>query len=189
MGEELKTSLVLENRAGANGLLAAEAVAKAAPDGYTILWTAGSTIAIAPQLLAKPPFDALGDLAPVVNVGASPLAIAMYPGAGVRTLAEFVAQAKTRELKLSSTGIGSLTHMTIELLTQATRGRIIHVPYKGAGAALPDVLAGHVDGALSDINTYTAYFQDGRLLPIAVSSEKRLDIRPMCRRWARPSAA
>jgi tripartite-type tricarboxylate transporter receptor subunit TctC len=178
LGEELKTTIVVDNKAGASGMICSEYVARATPDGYTLMYTGGSAVTIAPQLVAKPPINSLTDLVPVNVVGASPLVISMHPGAGIRTLAEFMAQARSRDLKLASAGIGTLTHLTIELLSQATGGRIVHVPYKGGGAALADALAGHVDGMVSDIPPVFAQFQDGRLVPVAVTSEQRVDMLP-----------
>lgn len=178
LGDELKTPVIVENKVGASGMIGSEFVAKAAPDGFTLLYTGGSAISIVPQLVAKPPINSLTDLVPVNVAGASPLVISLHPSVGIRSLAEFLAQARTRDLKLASAGIGTLTHLTIELLSQATGGRIVHVPYKGGGAAVADALAGHVDGMISDIPPVFQHFQDNRLVPIALTSEQRMDLLP-----------
>lgn len=178
LGEELKTSVVVENKAGASGMICSEYVAKAPPDGYTLMYTGGSAVTIAPQLVAKPPINSLTDLVPVNVAGASPLVVSMHPGAGIRSLPEFLAQARTRDLKIASAGIGTLTHLVIELLSQATGGRIVHVPYKGGGAALADALAGHVDAMVSDIPPVFPNYQEGKLVPVAVTSEQRVEMLP-----------
>jgi tripartite-type tricarboxylate transporter receptor subunit TctC len=178
LGEEMKGTIVVENKAGASGMICSEYVSRSAPDGYTLMYTGGSAVAIAPQLVAKPSINSLTDLAPINLIGASPLVLSLHPGAKIRDLQEFLAQAHTRELKIASAGVGTLTHLTIELLSQATGGKIIHVPYKGGGAALADSLAGHVDGMVSDIPPVFQHFQDRKLLPIALTSEKRFELLP-----------
>ena len=175
LGEELRTSWVVENRAGASGMICSEYVAKSAPDGYTLMYTGGSAVTIAPQLVARPPIDSLQDLVPVNMVGGSPLVLSLSPSAGVRNLAEFLALARSKPVSLGSAGAGTLTHLTIEMLGQATGNKIIHVPYKGGGAAVVDALAGHVQGMISDPPPVLQHFQEGRLLPIAVTSDRRLD--------------
>jgi tripartite-type tricarboxylate transporter receptor subunit TctC len=178
LSQEMTGTVVVDNKAGASGMICSEYVARSAPDGYTLMYTGGSAVVIAPQLVAKPSINSLTDLAPINLIGASPLVLSLHPGARVRDLQEFLAQARTRELKIASAGIGTLTHLTIELLSQATGGKIIHVPYKGGGAALADSLAGHVDGMVSDIPPVFQYFQDRKLLPIALTSEKRFELLP-----------
>jgi tripartite-type tricarboxylate transporter receptor subunit TctC len=178
MGDELKGTLVVDNKAGASGMICSDYVAKSAPDGYTLMYTAGSAITVAPHLVAKPPINSLTDLMPVNGIGAAPLVLSLHPGTNIRTLAEFIAQAKTRQLTLASAGIGTLTHLTIELLAQVTGGKIVHVPYKGGGAAVVDALSGHVDGMISDIPPVLQQFQAGKLVPIAVTSEQRFDLLP-----------
>jgi tripartite-type tricarboxylate transporter receptor subunit TctC len=177
-GEELKATIVVDNKTGASGMICSEYVAKSAPDGYTLMYTGGSAITIAPQLVAKPPINALTDLVPVNAIGASPLILSVHPGLGVRTLPEFLARAKAKQLSLASAGIGTLTHLTIELLAQVTGGKIVHVPYKGGGAAVIDALAGHVDGMITDIPPVLQQFQEGKLVPIAVTSEQRFELLP-----------
>jgi tripartite-type tricarboxylate transporter receptor subunit TctC len=176
IGEELKATMVVDNKAGASGMICSDYVAKAAPDGYTLMYTAGSAITVAPHLVAKPPINSLTDLIPVNAIGAAPLVLSLHPGTGIRTLPEFIAQAKTRQLTLASAGIGTLTHLTIELLAQVTGGKIVHVPYKGGGAAVVDALSGHVDGMISDIPPVLQQFQAGKLVPIAVTSEQRFEL-------------
>jgi tripartite-type tricarboxylate transporter receptor subunit TctC len=178
IAEELKGSMVVENRAGASGMICSEFVAKSPPDGYTLMYTGGSAVTIAPQLVAKPPINSLTDLIPVNCMGASPLVIAASTKLGARNLAEFLALAKSRQISMGSAGVGTLTHLTIEMLSQVTGGRVVHVPYKGGGAALVDALAGHVDAMVSDIPPVYQHFQEGRLVPIAVTNDQRVDLLP-----------
>lgn len=178
LSEELKSSIVVENKSGASGMICSEYVARAQPDGYTLMFTGGSAVAIAPHLVAKPPINSLTDLAPINTIGASPLVISMHPSLGARNLQEFITLARTRKLTLGSAGTGSLTHLSIELLSQATGGNITHVPYKGGGPALVDALAGHVNGIVSDIPPVFQHYQEGRLVPVGITSEQRIDILP-----------
>lgn len=173
LSEELHTSVVVENRAGASGVIGADAVAKAAPDGYTLLASSVSPIIITPQTMAKPPFDTLHDFTAINTVGLTPEAIAVNPTLKVKTLNELLALARTRQVTLASSGTGGLPHLTIELLKKMA-GNIVHVPYKGAGPAASDTLAGHVDGIVMDLPPLYPLIKEGRLHALAVTSDKRV---------------
>ena len=178
LGEALGTQVVVENKAGANGVIGADFVAKAVPDGYTLLAASASPLVITPHTLAKIPFNTLTDFSPINTVGLTPEAIAVAPALGVTTLKELIALSRTRQISLSSSGTGGLPHLTIELLIQASKGNIIHVPYKGAVPAVTDTLAGHVNGIVMDVPPLYPLIQDGRLRALAVTSDKRVEFLP-----------
>lgn len=178
LGEALNTSVVVENRPGASGALGADHVAKSAPDGYTLLAASASPVVITPHTLAKIPFNTLTDFAPINTVGLTPEAIAVGPRLKVTSLKQLLELARTQDISLSSSGNGGLPHLTIELLIQASQGKIVHVPYKGAAPAMSDTLAGHVDGIVMDLPPLYPLIQDGKLTALAVTSEKRFDLLP-----------
>ena len=153
-------------------------MAKAAPDGYTLLAASASPVVITPHTIPKIPFNTLTDFSPINTVGLTPEAIAVGPGLGVNSLKELLALSKTRQIALSSSGTGGLPHLTIELLMQVAKGNIVHVPYKGAGPAVTDTLAGHVDGVVMDVPPLYPLIQDGRLKALAVTSDKRVEFLP-----------
>ena len=178
LGQALGVSVVVENRAGANGTIGADHVAKAEPDGYTLLLSSMSPIVLTPQTMKVPPFDTPTDFAAVNMVALTPEAIAVGPRLkDVKTLEQLLNLAKTREITLSSSGSGGLPHLTIELLRKV-QGQITHVPYRGAGPALTDTLAGHVDGIVMDLPPLYSQIKEGRLTGLAVTSEKRVDFLP-----------
>ncbi len=174
LGEALGTTIVVENRAGASGMIGAGHVAKAKPDGYTLLLSSVSPVVLSPQTMNKPPFNAMTDLAPINTMGLTPEAIAVGPNLKVKNLKELLDLARDKQVTLSSSGAGGLPHLTIELLKQASKGNIVHVPYKGAGPAVTDTLAGHVDGIVMDLPPLYTLIKDGRLNALAVTSEKRV---------------
>lgn len=178
LGEALGTSVVVENRPGASGAIGADHVAKSPPDGYTLLAASASPVVITPHTLPKIAFNTLTDFAPVNTVGLTPEAVAVGPKLKVGSLRELLDRARTQPVSFSSSGNGGLPHLTIELLTQASRGRILHVPYKGAAAAISDTLAGHVDGIVMDLPPLFPLIHDGRLKALAVTSAERFDLLP-----------
>lgn len=178
LSQALGASVVVENRAGANGTIGADHVAKAKPDGYTLLLSSMSPIVLTPQTMKTPPFDTTADFAAVNMVALTPEAIAVGPKLkDVTTLKQLLDLAKTREITLSSSGSGGLPHLTIELLRKV-QGSITHVPYRGAGPALTDTLAGHVDGIVMDLPPLYSQIKEKRLTGLAVTSERRVDFLP-----------
>ncbi len=175
LGKALGATVVVENKAGASGLIGTNHVAKAKPDGQTILLSSISPVVLSPQTMKEVPFDSLKDLAPINTVGDTPEAIATGPSLKVNSLKELLDYAKTKEVTLSSSGVGGLPHLTIELLKAASGGKIMHVPYKGAGPAVTDTLAGHVNGIVMDLPPLYALIKDGRLHALAVTSAQRVD--------------
>lgn len=178
LAELLGTNVYVENRPGANGTVGVDAVAKAAPDGSTLLVSSASPIAIAPHLLAKPPFDPVKDFIAINTVGQIAEAIAVGTETKASSLKELVALAKTREVTLSSSGNGGLPHLTIELLKTVSQGQFVHVPYKGAAPAVGDTLGGHVDGIVMDLPALIQQFRGGKLRPLAVTSAARVEFLP-----------
>ncbi|MFC4275390.1 Bug family tripartite tricarboxylate transporter substrate binding protein [Achromobacter aloeverae] len=175
LGQALGVSVVVENRAGASGVIGADHVAKSEPDGYTLLLSSISPIVLAPQTMATPPFHAPKAFKAINMMALTPEAIAVGPRlSGVKTLKELLDRAKTQQVTLSSSGTGGLPHLTIELLRKV-QPNIVHVPYKGAGPAVTDTLGAHVDGIVMDLPPLYSLIKEKRLAPLAVTSEKRVD--------------
>lgn len=178
LSEALGTTIVIENKAGASATIGSDFVAKSAPDGYTLLFTSANSVVVAPQAMVKPPFNFPTDLTSINMVGQTVSAFAVNPQLGVRSLKELIALSQTREVTLASSGVGALSHLIIESLIQDSGAKILHVPYKGGGPGIADALAGHVSGVVGDVPTFIPLHQDGKLIIIAVASEKRLEFLP-----------
>ena len=146
LGETLRQQVLVENRGGAGGIAGTEAVAKSAPDGYTLLVADVGQVAINPHLYAKLPYDALKDLSGVTLLGTTSLFLVVNPTVPATSFAELVALARSQPGKLSygSSGIGSIHHLATEALKSALKLDIVHVPYKGMGQAVPALLGGQV---------------------------------------------
>jgi tripartite-type tricarboxylate transporter receptor subunit TctC len=172
--------VVIENRTGAGGNVAAESVARATPDGYTILLANSGILAANASLYKRTGFDAEKDFAPITFVGAQPNVLVVHPALPARTLAEFVAHARANPGKISfaSGGHGSSPHLAGELLKTEAKIDIVHVPYRGTGPALQDVLAGHVAMCFSSVSPVLSHIQSGALRPLGVSSLKRTALLP-----------
>ncbi len=170
-----KTPVVTENRPGASGNIGADLVAHAAPDGYTFLFTATS-FATNPPLNPHLPFDPVTSFAPVAVVAASSMGLMLNPSVPARTVREFVELARRApgELHYGSTGNGAPQHLTMELVKLETGTDLVHVPYKGSGGAMSDLVAGHVQAMVVSIQTAAPYIVSGRLRMLAVLSEHRL---------------
>ncbi|CAN5429052.1 tripartite tricarboxylate transporter substrate binding protein [soil metagenome] len=175
LGEALGTTVVVENRAGASGTMGADFVSKAAADGYTLMLSSASPLVITPHTLGKAPFETPKDFIAINTVGLTPEAIAVSPAMQVNSLKELLALARKQQVTLASSGAGGLPHLTIELLRAIAGDNIVHVPYKGAGPAVTDTLAGHVNGIVMDLPPLYPLIQDGRLRALAVTSAKRVD--------------
>ncbi len=174
LSEHLGQQIVIENRAGAGTMIGSEVVARAAPDGYTLLMGI-STLAINPAMYKKVPYDALRDFAPIAQVVSLPNILVSHPSLPVRNVKELVALAKARpqEINFASAGVGTSPHLSMELLLNLTGVRMVHVPYKGSGQGVVDVLAGHVSVMTPSILTGLPYAKDGRLRALGVTSAKR----------------
>lgn len=178
LGTILGQQVLVENKPGANGTMGAAQVAKSPADGYTLLLSSASPLVIAPHLLGKSPFDVNQEFIAINTVGLTPEAIAVGPSLPVKNFQELLELAKKQDVTISSSGNGGLPHLTIELLKQASKGRITHVPYKGAGPAVTDTIAGHVNAVTMDLPALITFIRDGRLKALAVTSDSRVDFLP-----------
>ncbi|HEY9280928.1 MAG TPA: tripartite tricarboxylate transporter substrate binding protein [Eoetvoesiella sp.] len=176
--KELGVTVVVDNRTGANGTIGAMHVIKSQPNGYTLLFSSASPIVLAPQTIVPRPFDTLKDLAGINMVGLTPEAVTVGPKLKVKTLKEMLTLARTQQITFASSGTGGLPHLTIELLKQASKGNILHVPYRGGGPATADVLGGHVDGVVQDLAPLFGLINEGQLTALAVTSKDRVEFLP-----------
>ncbi|HUP93595.1 MAG TPA: tripartite tricarboxylate transporter substrate binding protein [Burkholderiales bacterium] len=175
LSESWNRQVIIDNRLGAAGNIGAELVAKAPPDGYTLLMSSVTTQAISMSLLAKPPYDFVRDYAPITLVASAPLALIVHPALPAKSVKEFIALAKARpgELNYFSSGTGSGTHMAAALFDQLADIKTTHVPYKGGAQGVTDLLAGQVQFAFSTIGLAQPHVDSGRLRMLAISSTKR----------------
>ncbi|MGT2507941.1 Bug family tripartite tricarboxylate transporter substrate binding protein [Cupriavidus basilensis] len=178
--EELGQSVVVENKAGAGGNIGGDAVAKAAPDGYTLLLAAAGATVINPSLYARMSYDPVRDLAPVTMLAREHNLMVVNPSIPARNLKEFIAYARTRPATLSfgSPGNGSPAQLAGELLNQSAGIKLQHVPYKGSGPAVADLIAGHITMMIDNMPALLPYVQSGRLRALAVASDKRASALP-----------
>ncbi|WP_052736514.1 Bug family tripartite tricarboxylate transporter substrate binding protein [Aquincola tertiaricarbonis] len=176
LGRVLGTTVVVENRPGAGGVTGLAEVVKARPDGSTLGYSLAGALTVAPHIARNMPFDPLQDLAPLTQVVAVPEVLVVHPKTGVRTLAALVAQAKVApgRLNFGSAGNATVPHLGGELLKREAGIDIVHVPYKGSGPALNDLLAGQVELMVSDITLVRPHIAAGRLVALAVAGPERV---------------
>ncbi len=178
LAENLGQPMVIENRGGAGGVIGTDVVAKAAPDGYTLLMVYVSH-ATNPTLVTKLPYDTLRDFAPITLISHEPTVLVTHPSNPAKTLAEFTAWVKERSGTLSyATDPGSAGFLAAELYLQRIGAKVQYVPYKGSGPAAADVVAGHVPYMWSVISIVTPYAKGGRLKALATAAEKRAPALP-----------
>ena len=177
LSDALGQQVVVDNRGGAAGIIAMEAAAKAAPDGYTLIQTNISTISINPYMYAKLPYDAEKSFAPVSITTLNPLILVIHPSVAARTVPELVnvAKAKPGTVTYASLGSGSIQHLAGFMFGKAAGVSLIHVPYKGAAPATVDLLAGQVNAAFSGIGTVVSHVRAGKLRGLATTGAKRID--------------
>ncbi len=173
LGKELNAQVVIENKPGGNGAIAAEYLAANPADGKTIWFTSAGAVAINPGLYEKLAYNPVKDLAPVSLVANNVEVLVVNPANPANNAAEFVALAKKKDLTMGSSGTGSVPHLALEQLNDSANIKILHVPYKGAAPAITDVMAGHVDGFFGDIPGLIGYIQSGKLKPIGLAADKR----------------
>lgn len=175
LGELVGQSVVVENRAGASGTIAADGTAKSAGDGYTVLMGQSTSIVIAPQLYPKLPYDTLRDLKPVTLVAEVPNVMVVHPSVPANTVKELIALAKAKPemLNFGSSGNGAPSHLAGEMFKSATGTRLVHVPYKGAGPAVNALIAGEIQVMFAPIVAVLPQVKAGRLRALGVTSAKR----------------
>ena len=179
LNESLKQSMIVENRSGGGGVIGADLVAKAPADGYTVLIATPAETAILPHL-QKMPYDALKDFAPVSLATSSPLILVLHPSLPVRSVKELVAFARARpgQLNYGSAGTGGVHHLAAEQFQIAFKLDLVHVPYKGVGAVIPEVLGGHIPMTFSSMPPSVPHVIAGKLRALAVTSTKRSQAAP-----------
>jgi len=178
--ELLGQSVIIENKAGANGAIGADAVAKSEPDGYTLFFTTVGAVAITPNLRNDMPYDTLRDFAPVslvVNNTTVLVVSPTLPASSAKDLAA-MAKAKPETLPFASTGLGSMPHLALELYQASAGVKFVHVPYRGAAPALTDLLGGQVQVMFDNLPTSIEYIRAGKLRPLAVTSATRSELLP-----------
>jgi len=180
LGESLGHSVVVENRGGASGNIGTELAARAAPDGYTILMGNVAPNAINVSLFKNLPFDPVADFAPVSLVASTPNILVVHPSTPARTVKEVIALAKAKPgmLNFASAGVGSSSHLAGELFRILAGAEIVHVPYKGAGPAMVDVLSGQIQLYFATMPAAMPHVKSGKLAPVAVTSVKRSQALP-----------
>ena len=171
--EKLGQGVVIENRPGANGSVAASALATVAPDGYTFLVTDGSMLSINPLMYSILTYDPGKDSQPVAALGRAPLFLAVHPSVPATTFKEFIDYAKAKSINYGSSGIGSTHHLTMEALKANLGLQMTHVPYKGTGQSVPALLGGQVEVLFSAYPSLAAFHKDGKVKLLATNGAKR----------------
>lgn len=179
LGEALGKQFIVDNRSGAHGIIGADIVSKATPDGYTLLVTSGGH-SINPSLYKKLPYDTLADFATLSCIARYPLILLTHPSLPAKSVKELIALSRARsgQLNYASTGLGSPSHLAMELFLQATETKITHIPYKGGASALVDLTAGHVSVMFNNILVGLPLVRRGQLRVLGVSSASRSEAAP-----------
>ena len=179
LSELLGQQIVVENRGGAGSTIGTELVARATPDGYTILMVSAAHT-INPAMIKKLPYDSVKDFAPVSIIADVPTAFVVHPSLPAKTVKEFIAIARARpgEINYSTAGRGTVGHLAAELLSSTARIKLVHVPYKGTGQSMVDLVAGHVQMQLSSMPAAIQHVRTGRLRMIAQTGKQRSGAAP-----------
>ncbi len=181
LGPALGTSVVVDNKPGANGTIAAAEVARAPADGYTLLLGVTASQSISPVLMAKLPYDPLRDFTPITQVGYSPLVLVVNPKLPVKTVAEFLrhVSASSAPVTYGSAGSGNITHMAAELFVQSTGAtNLRHIPYKGSSQVITDLIGGHIGAYFDTLPSSLPFIRSGQLRALAVTSRERAGAAP-----------
>jgi tripartite-type tricarboxylate transporter receptor subunit TctC len=176
MSESMGQQVIIENRAGANGIIGSELVAKSKPDGYTLLMANIGSHGVNPSLYKKLPYDAIRDFVPVSLLGTSPNVLVVHPSLNITTLPQLIAYGKANPGKLSygSNGAGSSQHLAGALFATSFGLNMIHVPYKGTGPMMSDLVAGQINLSFGNIVAVLPYLKSKNLIPLAVTTPERV---------------
>ena len=182
IGQQMSVALgqpvVIDNKGGAGGSIGAENVARAAPDGYTLLVGSNGPLTVNPFVQAHLPYDPLKDFAAVALTSYVPHVIILNNNMPAKTVAELIALSKTQAVNIATSGVGSATHMTLERFKAATGANITHVPYKSGGALMPDLIGGTIEGAMTEFSTALPMHKGGNARILAVASAQRSKLAP-----------
>ena len=180
LSQQMGQQFVVDNRTGAGGTIGTENIARSAPDGYSINFGSTSSIAVSPNLYPKLNFDILRDFAPVAQVASASFMLAMHPSVPAKNLRDLIAleKARPKQLYYASSGSGSSLHLCGEFLNYLAKIQLTHVPYKGVGQALPDLIAGQVQLLFSDMAPFVPYVKTGKLRILGASTAQRSKLYP-----------
>ena len=177
-GEALGQQIIVENKAGAGGRIGTEAVVKSPADGYTLLLGSSGTITSGPAVFKQLGFDPLKDLVAIGPIQSVPIVLTVAPRTQANTYREYVELAKRGQVSVASAGSGSSNHLAIELLMRMADLQLLHVPYKGSGPALTDLLGSQVDSMMDQLTASIGHIREGRIRPLAISSRSRSPLLP-----------
>jgi tripartite-type tricarboxylate transporter receptor subunit TctC len=178
MSELVGQPVVVENRAGAGGTVGADAVAHSAPDGYTLMVGTNGPLTNNQFIQAKVGYETLKDLQPIGLTGIVPHALVVHPSVEAKTLPEFIALSKRRQIEVATSGYGSATHFTLERFIARTGAGVIHVPYRSGGALMPDIVGGSTRAAMTEFSIPLPLHLDGKVRILAIGAAKRSPLAP-----------
>ncbi|OZI24441.1 Bug family tripartite tricarboxylate transporter substrate binding protein [Bordetella genomosp. 7] len=176
--KELKHPVVVENKPGGNGAIAATYVGRAQPDGSTLFLSSVGAISINPALYPKLIYDPFNDFVPVTLLVSVPEVLIVGPGSATKDAKAFVEKARSEGVSMASSGVGSMPHMAIAQLKKATESKILHVPYKGAAPAITDTIGGQVDAFIGDVSGLMPHIKSGKAVALAIAAPKRSPVLP-----------